>query len=275
MLARRHPRDLAYGASHPEVHARASAALADEGLSVLLPRRGDRALPVFAGACNLRRPVPRLGRHLADAFEHGDALAGCDLKLGSELGRVDDDEFGAVTWMSGKPAFTPRNTLRPSSTASRGTSVALPGDLPPVMTGRRRIAPVLNNLFANAARHSPESASIRVSAMRDGVHVAVSVRDEGKGVAPELLPQLFRKYTGASGARAVGGTGFGLVICKGLVEAHGGRIRAESAGPGRRARFTFTVPVVEDARDAQAAGPRVPGPTSETGECSRSRRDGW
>ncbi|MCY4454549.1 MAG: response regulator [Immundisolibacterales bacterium] len=161
-----------------------------------------------------------------------------------------------------------RNTFL-SGGAPHNVRIDLPGDLPPVMADRRRIVQVLNNLLANAARHSPESAPIRVEAVRDGVHVAVSVCDEGKGVAPEVLPQLFRKYTGASGARTVAGTGLGLVICKGLVEAHGGRIRAESAGSGRGARFTFTVPVVEDARAAQAAGPRVPGPTSKTGESPR------
>ena len=71
--------------------------------------------------------------------------------------------------------------------------IDLPPDLPPVMADRRRIVQVLNNLFANAARHSPESAPIRVSAERGDVHVAVSVSDEGRGVAPELLPHLFRK----------------------------------------------------------------------------------
>jgi len=106
--------------------------------------------------------------------------------------------------------------------------------------------------------------------MRDGVHVAVSVSDEGKGVAPELLPQLFRKYTGATGdQRAVTDTGLGLVICRGLVEAHGGRIRAESGGTGQGARFTFTVPVVEDARPGARARPRPSGPGPETPELAR------
>ena len=102
------------------------------------------------------------------------------------------------------------------------------------MADRRRIVQVLNNLFSNAARHAPESSPIRVAALRDGVHVAVSVSDEGKGIAPERLPQLFQKYTGAGdGGRELAGTGLGLAICKGLVEAHGGRIRAESGGPGQ------------------------------------------
>ncbi|MCY4025520.1 MAG: response regulator [Acidobacteria bacterium] len=136
--------------------------------------------------------------------------------------------------------------------------VDLPPALPPVMADRRRIVQVLNNLLANASRHAPESSPIRVAAVRDGVHVAVSVADEGSGVAPEQLPHLFRKYAGiTAGHRERGlGRGLGLAICKGVVEAHGGRIWAESAGLGQGTRFTFTIPVTGDARttDAPAGG---------------------
>ena len=119
--------------------------------------------------------------------------------------------------------------------------IDLPPDLPRVMADRQRIEQVLNNLLVNAARHAPESTPIRVEAGRDGVHVAVAVIDEGRGIAPERLPQLFRRHGGtADGADSFG---LGLAICKGLVEAHGGRIRAESAGPGQGARFAFTLPV--------------------------------
>ena len=124
--------------------------------------------------------------------------------------------------------------------------IDLPGGLPRVMADRGRIVQVLNNLLANAARHSPESAPIRIAAERGGTHVAVSVADEGRGMSPERLARLFRKYGGGDGEPGVG-DGLGLAICKGLVEAHGGRIRAESAGPGQGARVTFTVPVAGEA----------------------------
>ena len=125
--------------------------------------------------------------------------------------------------------------------------IDLPTDLPPVLAERQRVVQVLNNLLANAARHSPDSAAIRIAAQRDGVHVAVSVSDEGRGIAPERLRHLFRKYP-AAGDREDGlGGGLGLAICKGLVEAHGGRIRAESGGVGLGARFTFTLPVAATA----------------------------
>ena len=75
--------------------------------------------------------------------------------------------------------------------------IDLPGDLPRVMADGRRIVQVLNNLFSNAARASAESSPIRVAALRDGVHVAVSVSDEGRGVAPERLTHLFSKARAA------------------------------------------------------------------------------
>ncbi|MCY3965492.1 MAG: response regulator [Acidobacteria bacterium] len=139
--------------------------------------------------------------------------------------------------------------------------IDLPENLPRVMADRERIVQVLNNLFANAARHSPESSPIRVGATRDGVHVAISVSDQGPGVAPERLPHLFSKHAGAAGGDRERGVeyGLGLAICKGLVEAHGGRIWAESGGVGRGTRFTFTVPIDEERVDA--APEAAPSPT--------------
>ena len=133
-----------------------------------------------------------------------------------------------------------RNSLR----------IDLSPELPLVMADGRRIIQVLSNLLTNAARHSHESSAIGVSAVREGYHVAVSVTDEGRGIAAERLPHLFRKFSRIDGedrGRDIAGSGLGLAICKGIVEAHGGRIWAESDGPGLGARFTFTIPVAQDA----------------------------
>ena len=141
-----------------------------------------------------------------------------------------------------------RNTFV-SGTAGRTLNINLPDDLPGVMADRARIVQVLTNLLSNAARHSPDSSPIRISASLDDVHVSISVTDKGRGVPPDRLPHLFSKYPGATRGdrrpRQVG-AGLGLAICKGLVEAHGGRIWAESEGPGHGTRFTFTVPVAEE-----------------------------
>ena len=149
-----------------------------------------------------------------------------------------------------------RNTFL-SSGGRHALRIDLPEDLPRVLVDRGRIVQVLNNLLANAARHSPESSPVRVTASLSGVHVAISVSDEGRGVPPDRLPHLFRKEAGGgAGDLRLGGNGLGLVICKGLVEAHGGRIWAESRGLGHGTRFTFTVPVTEELGAAAAVASR-------------------
>ena len=94
--------------------------------------------------------------------------------------------------------------------------------------------------------------------MREAVHVAVSVADEGRGIPSERLPYLFRKFTRTGGddlGSGGAGSGLGLSICKGIVEAHGGRIWAESEGLGLGARFSFTIPTVEETGSGTVNGP--------------------
>ena len=129
-------------------------------------------------------------------------------------------------------------------------------DLPPIKADGRRIAQVLNNLLSNASRFSPDSSTIRVSASQDDLHVAISVTDEGRGISADQLPRLFTKYSridSDDGEHKTAGYGLGLVICKGIVEAHGGRIWAESEGVGQGSRFTFTMPVADEAALAEQA----------------------
>ena len=141
---------------------------------------------------------------------------------------------------------------------AHAVELELPANLPQVMADRTRAVQVLGNLLSNAARSSPADAPIRVSAAREGVHVAVSVTDEGRGIPAELLPELFRRVPRSSAVGDADGSGLGLAICKGIVEAHGGRIRAESEGPGLGARFTFTLPAVEAAPVPTPASPAAP-----------------
>jgi len=127
-------------------------------------------------------------------------------------------------------------------------SVDLEPDLPWVMADRWRTVQVLENLLSNAAKYSPVPSVITVSAALDDGRVAFTVADDGRGVPPDRIPYLFRKFArihGEEGERQISGSGLGLAICKGIVEAHGGRIWAESAGPGQGTRFTFTLPVAD------------------------------
>ena len=177
-----------------------------------------------------------------------------------DAGRIDTGTLSVSPEPSEVAALVDRaRTTFLSGGARHTVTIDLPPDLPRVMADRQRVEQVLNNLLANAARQAPESSPIRIAAERDGVHVAVSVADDGRGIAPERLAQLFRKYSGAAvGERGAGtgGSGLGLAICKGLVEAHGGRIRAESGGVGLGARFTFTLPVAGEV-GAGAPGPGI------------------
>ena len=147
-----------------------------------------------------------------------------------------------------------------------GLHIDIPPDLPPIMADQRRIGQVLSNLLSNAAKHSSQSSAIRIAAERKDVHVAISVSDNGVGMTGGQLLRLFRKFSPLEGevwGRGSRGSGLGLVICKGIVEAHGGRIWAESDGLGRGSRFTFTIPMV---------GENVPGPEQPVRRSQRSQR---
>ena len=191
--------------------------------------------------------------------EHADHMRALISDL-LDAGRIDSGTLSVAPEPTAVAALVDRarNTFL-SGGSGHDVLIDLAPDLPPVMADRRRIVQVLNNLLANAARHSRERSPIRVEAIRDGFHVAIAVHDAGRGIAPEQLAHLFRKHAriGVDDAERGVGSGLGLAICKGLVEAHGGRIRAESGGPGQGARFTFTIPVAGEARDSAPGAGRV------------------
>jgi PAS domain S-box-containing protein len=132
--------------------------------------------------------------------------------------------------------------------------VQIPAELPPLDADRRRIGQVLGNLLSNAAKFSPATAPIHIAASSDGVMVTVRVKDDGRGIPPEKLPYLFRKFSQVhedDGAN-LSGTGLGLAICRGIIEAHGGRIWAESPGEGKGTTFSFTMPLAHQTEDARS-----------------------
>jgi signal transduction histidine kinase len=129
-------------------------------------------------------------------------------------------------------------------------------DLPDAFIDANRIAQVLTNLLSNAIKFSPAGGRVRVSADGEGEAIRVSVSDRGAGIAPADLPKLFRKFQqiDSSSTRKAGGTGLGLVISKGIVEQHGGRIGVTST-PGEGSTFWFTIPVatLQDSAAPSAA----------------------
>ena len=138
--------------------------------------------------------------------------------------------------------------------------VDLAPDLPLIVADRRRITQVLDNLLSNASKYSSEASTIEVTGSRDEFHVAVSVTDEGIGVSADHLTKLFKKFSriGEGGReRKVAGEGLGLAICKGIVEAHGGRIWAESRGEERGTRITFTIPEAAVVQESTSDAPAI------------------
>ncbi|RME70943.1 MAG: HAMP domain-containing protein [Chloroflexi bacterium] len=113
-----------------------------------------------------------------------------------------------------------------------------------------RIRQVLQNLLANALRHTPEGGVIRVRVAAEASAVRVSIADTGDGIAPEHLPHIFDRFyrTDPARTRDRGGAGVGLAIARASVEAHGGQIAADSAGPGRGSEFTVQLPRTTSGR---------------------------
>jgi len=105
------------------------------------------------------------------------------------------------------------------------------------------VGQVVSNLLSNAAHVSPATQPIVVSARLENGTVLVQVSDRGRSVPSEKLPLVFRKFYKVD-ELADKGAGLGLAICKGIVEAHGGHIWAESAGKGCGTTITFTLPSV-------------------------------
>jgi two-component system sensor histidine kinase SaeS len=120
---------------------------------------------------------------------------------------------------------------------------AVDDHLPPVLMDAARVQRVVYNLVQNAIRHTPPDGTVLLEAQEEPDAVRVDVVDSGEGVLPADLPHIFERfYRGEkSRVRAQGGAGLGLAIARGLVEAHGGRIWAQSA-PGKGARFSFVLP---------------------------------
>ena len=116
--------------------------------------------------------------------------------------------------------------------------------LPPVKADRTRIERILGNLIDNAIKYSPQGGEVRVSAKRQDGDIMVSVQDQGIGIGTEDQAKLFDAFQrlDVSSRAGIQGTGLGLVVCRRLVEAHGGRIWVESE-PGKGSVFSFTLPL--------------------------------
>lgn len=131
----------------------------------------------------------------------------------------------------------------------------LPAGLPWLPVDRLRLEQALFNLIENAVKYSDDSRVVRLWALQAGPEVRIAVQDEGIGIPPEQLGQIFERFhrVDNSLSRQTGGSGIGLAICRGVIEAHGGRIWAErNEGPG--VTFWMALPIGEGGIEAEDEG---------------------
>ncbi|MBI2333078.1 MAG: HAMP domain-containing protein [Chloroflexi bacterium] len=195
----------------------------------------DGVLPSNAETFNqIHREADRLSRLVDDL---------------QELSRVESKAYSLDIRSVSVPTLvqTTLKRLSPQVTAKRITLRSnLPADLSPLLADEDRITQVLVNLAANAIQYTNEGGEVTISAERRADEVRISVTDTGIGIPPEHLANIFTRFYRVDKSRsrnAGGGSGIGLTIAKHIIEAHGGRIWAESKGEGQGSSFTFSLKV--------------------------------
>ena len=124
-----------------------------------------------------------------------------------------------------------------------------------------RLAQVIGNLLNNSSKYSEENGNIDVYARRDGAQILITVKDDGRGISADRLPNIFELFVQGDQPvdRSQGGLGVGLTLVRSLVALHGGRVEARSDGPGRGSEFTIRLPALADAALTAAAPARKKG----------------
>jgi len=132
--------------------------------------------------------------------------------------------------------------------------VDLPSDIPMLNADLVRLAQVVANLLTNSAKYTDRGGLIQLSVRAEGSTLHLSVRDNGIGIAPDQIPQLFTMFSQLDSARdrSEGGLGIGLALAKSIVELHGGTIEAKSAGVGTGSEFQIRLPLLDSAAASDA-----------------------
>ena len=197
----------------------------------------------------------------------------------AHLSRMVDDLLDASRITLGKVplraervdlAGVARHVVADRRAEAEAKAVALDARIPAAVWANgdpTRLAQVLDNLVTNALKFTPPGGRVEVCLEAGDGRVTMTVRDTGAGIGPDMLPRLFQTFAQADRTldRSGGGLGLGLAIVKGLAELHGGTARAESAGLGRGATFTVTLPT-------RAEAPALSGPPPQTRPAPRRLR---
>ena len=179
----------------------------------------------------IRASAERMKRVIDDFLDVAMIESG---KLNLDLGAVDIEELVRSPLLLVSKSASRRGVVITTDLAPAGQRLRVDG---------QKIEQVITNLLSNAVEHSPDGATVRVGSRRDGEGMRFSVTDEGKGFSEEERARLFTAFAGAGGRKKDGerSIGLGLAISRRIVEAHGGRMMAESA-TGKGATVAFTLP---------------------------------
>ena len=204
----------------------------------------------------------RLNRFVEGLIELARIEAG-ELRLRLRWGAVDEVVAAALT--RAEPL-----------TRNHRINVELEDELPVVRVDPHAVAEVVYTLVDNAAKYSPPGTTIRVAAARAGDEmIRIAVEDQGQGIPPDIRERVFDKFfratrDGDAGGVRPAGSGMGLAIARGIVEAHGGRIRVEGRAEGTGARVVFTLPISDE--DTVADRPRETAPEQAAGEAAETEK---
>jgi PAS domain S-box-containing protein len=163
--------------------------------------------------------------------------------------------------LAATPVFAAVESVRPLARERRQTiEVAVPASLD-LVADAARLTQIVANLLVNAVKYTPEGGRVWLTVQEQQEQVEITVRDDGMGIRPELLPFIFELFTQGEQAleRAQGGLGIGLALVKRLVELHGGSVEVASPGAGRGATFTVRLPRQGRRQEPRASAPvRIP-----------------
>jgi two-component system sensor histidine kinase KdpD len=194
----------------------------------------------------LRLAAPPLSREQAEIVE---ALQAEAMRMSTQVNNLLDMariESGAIRlrreWHSIEEIVGSAVRATARVVAPRTVSTDLPAELPLVECDAVLIERVLVNLLENAAKYTPATTQVRISARTEGERLRVEVDDDGPGIRPGQEEAIFEKFSRGERESAVGGVGLGLAICKAIVQAHGGTIAARRS-EGGGAALVFTLPL--------------------------------
>ena len=194
------------------------------------PQGGDN---LARGLEVIERNARLLAQLVSDLLDVSRIVTG---KIHLDLALLDLDAVVASAAETVRPAAEAKGVTLDVRVTPIGASVL--GDA-------ARIEQIVWNLLSNAIKFTPRGGRVEIAVRPEGDHAVIVIGDSGQGIAPEFLPHLFERFRqeDSTSTRRYGGLGLGLSIVKHIADLHGGRVYAESEGPGRGATFTVELPL--------------------------------